>query len=286
MSRYLSPRSSLLLAIVLFLSGCSVKFYYNQLDWLVPWYVDDYVSLTPEQEVVLNDHLDEYLKWHRTEQLPVYADFLSWAASASANGLDDDEIQHIQHQVTEFTATMFTRLAPALVDLFASFSDQQVDELFESFEEENLDYREERIEISEEEHREDRAKDLTRLVERWTGELDEEQLQDIELWSQQYRRMSADFLASREQWQQELKQILERRGDMVYLQEALLDLFARRYSMRSAQYHEKFQFNEQLLKSLYARLDRSLSSYQRDNMIAELMDVASDFRYLSKQEGS
>lgn len=283
MSRYPSLWINLLLVIVIFLSGCSVKFYYNQLDWLVPWYVDDYVSLTAEQEVIFNNHLDEYLKWHRTEQLPVYADFLSWAASASKNGFDDSELQHIQQQMNEFTATMFARLAPALVDLFHSFSEEQVDELFDKLGRENLEYKEEKVEISEREHRDDRTKELTRLIERWTGELDGQQLQYIEQWSQHYKRMSADFLASREQWQEELKLVLQRRDDLDYLQKALLDLFARRYSKRSAQYHEKFQFNEQLLKSLYARLDRSLSSNQRKSMISKFMDIADDFRFLSKQ---
>jgi hypothetical protein len=283
MSRYPSLRISLLLAFVIFLSACSVKFYYNQLDWLVPWYVDDYVSLTDEQEEIFNHHLDEYLEWHRTEQLPVYADFLGWAASASKDGFDDSELQHIQHQVNEFTATMFARLAPALVDLFHTFSDEQVDELFDNFGRENLEYREEKIEISEREHRDDRAKELTRLVERWTGKLDGAQMQFIEQWSQQYRRMSADFLASREQWQKQLKVVLQRRQDRDYLQQALLDLFARRYSMRSERYQEKFQFNEQLLKSLYARLDQSLSTNQRQSMITELNDIAEDFRYLAKQ---
>jgi hypothetical protein len=273
----------LLLAIVIFLSGCTVKFYYNQLDWLVPWHVDDYVELTAEQEVIFDNHLDEYLEWHRTEQLPVYADFLSWAASASSNGFDESELQRIQTKVNEFTATMFTRLAPVLVDLFPSFSEEQVNELFDNFDENNLEYKEENIDISEVKHREDRAKELTRFIERWTGELDEPQLLYIEEWSQQYTLMSADFLTSRKQWQKELKRILQRRDDRNYLQEALLDLFARRYSMRSAQYQEKYQQNEQLLKSLYASLDRSLTSHQREKMITKFMDIADDFRYLSKK---
>jgi hypothetical protein len=283
MSRHILIRTGLIFIFALLISGCSIKIVYNQLDWLVPWYVDDYVSLTDEQEVIFNNHLDEYLRWHRTQQLPVYADFLDWAASASENGFDDIELQYVQQQMNQFTATMFTQLAPALVDLFQSFSDEQVDELFVSFTRENLDYREEKIEISEHEHREDRAEELTRLVERWTGELDEQQLQHVEQWSLQYKRMSTDFLVSREKWQQELKIILQRRDERDYLQTALLDLFARRYTRRTAYYQEKFQFNEQLLKSLYAALDRSLSPRQRQSMVSEFTDVADDFRQLAEQ---
>ena len=275
--------TGLLFGTIIFLTGCTVKFYYNQLDWLVPWYVDDYVSLTNQQEELLQEHLDEYLRWHRKEQLPVYADFLEWAASASEDGLDDNEIQHLQERVNFFIASMFTRLAPALVDLFQSFSDEQVEELFASFERENLEYVEERIDVTERKHREDRAEELTDLVERWTGNLDDPQLQYIENWSTQYRRMSADFLASRKKWQGELRLILQKRDDRDYLESALLDLFARRYSHRSAQYQEKFQHNEDLLRSLYAKLDDSLSSRQRQSMVTEFSSLANDFRYLASQ---
>ena len=275
--------TGLLFGTIIFLTGCTVKFYYNQLDWLVPWYVDDYVSLTNQQEDLLQEHLDEYLLWHRKEQLPVYADFLEWAASASEDGLDDDEIQHLQERINFFIASMFTRLAPALVDLFQSFSDEQVEELFASFERENLEYVEERIDVTERKHREDRAEELADLVERWTGNLDDPQMQYIENWSTQYKRMSADFLASRKKWQGELRLILQQRDDRDYLESALLDLFARRYSHRSAQYQEKFQFNEDLLRSLYAKLDQSLSSRQRQSMVTEFSSMASDFRYLASQ---
>ena len=275
---------SLLLITAVFLSGCSVKFYYNQLDWLVPWYVDDYVTLNAEQEVIFDAHLGDYLRWHRTEQLPVYADFLDWTASASTDGLDDTELQAIQDQVSAYTATMFTRLAPPLVDVFYSFSQEQVDELFDNFRRENLEYRKEKIEISEQQHRQERAEDVVSLVERWTGDLNDQQLQYIEEWSQQYRRMSADFLASREIWQKELKTVLLRRDDHEYLQQALLDLFRQRYSMRTRQYQEKYQFNEQLLKLLYSKLDQSLSQSQRDRMITELTALADDFRYLATRQ--
>ena len=275
--------TSLSVAAVILLSGCTVKFYYNQLDWLVPWYVDDYVSLTSQQEDMLQEHLDEYLLWHRKQQLPVYADFLEWAATASEDGLDSEEIQHLQERLNHFIATMFTRLAPALVDLFQSLSDEQVEELFANFENENLEYTEERIEISERKHREERAEELIDLVERWTGNLDDPQLQYIENWSNQYKRMSADFLASRKKWQGELRLILQQRDDRDYLESALLELFARRYSHRSAQYQEKFQFNEDLLRSLYAKLDQSLSSRQRLSMVTEFSSMADDFRYLAKQ---
>ena len=42
----------IVLTILLLVSvtGCSSKFAYNNLDWLVYWYVDDYIEFSDQQE--------------------------------------------------------------------------------------------------------------------------------------------------------------------------------------------------------------------------------------------
>ena len=60
----------LLLLFCLFLgTACSNKFFYNQLDWLIPWYVDDYVDLTLVQKENLDKQVEMLLQWHRGEEL-------------------------------------------------------------------------------------------------------------------------------------------------------------------------------------------------------------------------
>ena len=53
---------TLLLWIVL-LSGCSTKFAYNNIDWLVNWYIDDYVVLDTQQEKQFDAILDKWTAW-------------------------------------------------------------------------------------------------------------------------------------------------------------------------------------------------------------------------------
>ena len=57
---------------VLVLSACTTSFYYNRLDWLIPWYVDDYIDLSSEQKQSLKVKLEPYLNWHRQEELNNY----------------------------------------------------------------------------------------------------------------------------------------------------------------------------------------------------------------------
>lgn len=59
------------------LAGCSaVRLAYNQADTLLYWRLDGYVDLTAEQVPRVRASLDDYHRWHRRTQLPVYAELL------------------------------------------------------------------------------------------------------------------------------------------------------------------------------------------------------------------
>lgn len=273
----------LFITLILLLSGCAVKFIYNQLDWLIPWYLDDYVSLNSSQEKLFQERLQSYLDWHRKQQLPVYADFLDWVAMSSENGLSLKEIDELQARIEDLSAQLFARLAPALQDSFADLSDEQVTELFANLEQENEDYVEQFIETPEHKQRRKRVREVRKFIERWTGTLDEEQMKLIQLWSQDYALMGAEFMQSRVAWQQRLRYIMQRRDERSYLEQALHEIFSTRRRIRTQEYEKKLRENENLLKQLYLQLDKSLTQKQRSRMISKLKNYAADFRELSRQ---
>ena len=43
-------RAVAILVLVGMTSGCAVKLVYNQLDWLIPWYLSDYLDMNGEQD--------------------------------------------------------------------------------------------------------------------------------------------------------------------------------------------------------------------------------------------
>jgi len=51
----------------LVLTGCSSKLAYNNLDWLIYWYMDDYVELNDSQEAIFDIKLEGWIDWHREE---------------------------------------------------------------------------------------------------------------------------------------------------------------------------------------------------------------------------
>ncbi len=62
-------------------AGCGIGFLYNNLDRLVRWELDGVLAMTPDQKAFFETEFAALWRWHRTEELPRYADDLSrWAA--------------------------------------------------------------------------------------------------------------------------------------------------------------------------------------------------------------
>jgi hypothetical protein len=263
-------------------SACSVKFVYNQLDWLIPWYLDNYVSLNESQQNLLESRITGFLERHRHNQLPVYADFLQKAAQDVEDGLDQDELEQMVAGVTDYINLLSTHFGVALLDVFASLDTRQVDGLMANLGRENQEFRLKFVDTDSRRQRWKRKENMVEMIQRWTGELNPKQLGLIEQWSEQYQLMGDEFIQSRLQWQQQLRQVLQHRNQPQQLEQGITRLFGDRRSTRTEQHRRKFQYNENLLKRLFLTLDRSLTSEQRYHFVRKLNNYAEDFRELSE----
>ena len=269
--------------LALLMAGCAVRLVYNQLDWLVPWYLDDYIELEGPQEKLFKSRLESYLQWHRREQLPQYADFLEEVAAQAEKGLTREQIAAIQLRTEELAQAMVDRLQPDMIELFAMASDQQVDQLFKKFEEGNERYRKDYLEASPKEQRKQRAREARKYVERWTGSLNKDQRQLIRDWSRSYELMGPELAETRLAWQREFRRILELRHDRPAYEAAFRQLLANPTFGRSEALQKKFDRNQQALVALYLELEHSLSTDQRKRMVKKLRSYAGDFRVLATQ---
>ena len=272
-----------LVGVVLLISGCAVKFVYNQLDWAIPWYLDDYMSLNGTQEEVFEERLQKYLRWHRTTQLPEYGAFLEQVADDLEAGMTQDGIRRIQERTRELGSVLIERLVPDMVALFQHASDDQVKELFEKFREDNREYRKEYIEVSGKEQRKRRAKEIEAYVERWTGRLNSEQKELIREGTAQYALMGQEFLDARLAWQEEFRRILGLRQDQPAFEKALTGLLLAENFGQTDTFARKFDHNQQLLESLYFRLDKTLTKGQRSRAVEKLRSYAKDFHELARE---
>jgi len=85
-----------LLGCVCLTMGCSsTTFFYNRLDFILPWYVNDYADLNREQNNYLDELLDSFLQWHRTRELPCYLVLLDEVEGTLAQKLTPEDIAEL-----------------------------------------------------------------------------------------------------------------------------------------------------------------------------------------------
>lgn len=277
---------SLLAAMVMLvaLSGCAVKFVYNQLDWAIPWYLSDYLSLNGSQEAFFEKRLDQYLTWHRKTQLPKYGAFLEQVAGKVETGITEESIRWIQTRTRELGEILIVRLAPDMIELFQQTSDKQIAALYEKFAEDNEEYREEYVTAPEKKQRERRAEEIADYIERWTGSLTDEQLQLIREGTENYALMGEEFLQARIAWQDEFRRILAIRQNKQGFSEEMTALLMSDEYGQTPSFQEKLAHNQALLESLYFRLDKTLSKRQRQKAVNKLRSYAEDFHELAAED--
>lgn len=274
----------ILLTAALFISGCGIKFIYNQLDWMIPWYIEDYVSLNENQELLLDQNLTRYLVQHRQQQLPTYAKFFDDIANMVEDGLSDQDIDRLFKQTEQFRIQIFSTIPVSFGDIFLSLNDQQITEITIKLNHDLDDLTERYIDKKEFKQRDIRNEELDKFLEGRLGELNSKQKNLLEKWAQEYILIGPEFIQSRKLWQNQLLEVLHQRHKDNNFQSRLSALFKNRYLGRTKQHQKKIDFNERLLRQLYLDIDKSMDSYQRQKLVNNIRDYAEDFRLLSNQK--
>ncbi|WP_275544435.1 MULTISPECIES: DUF6279 family lipoprotein [unclassified Pseudomonas] len=204
----------LLLVITLLLSACSrVGLAYRNLDWLIPWKLNDYVALTSEQSAWLKPQLQEHLAWHCNAELPRYLDWLQ----RSQQALSSRDGELITRQLAEVEPAMqriAVEITPSTIELLRGLSPRQVEQLLASLDEQNAKLREEFLEPPLQEQIDRRAERMEERLQPWFGELNAEQRERVQQWAQGLGDQNQIWMDNRLAWQQALRETLEvRRGD-------------------------------------------------------------------------
>ncbi len=95
-------------ALLLAVAGCStLRLGYGNGGQLAWWWLDGYMDFGSEQTPRVRQAVDRWFAWHRTTQLPDYADLLSRAAAALP-------VPTTAQEVCRWQAEVLDRLRPAL----------------------------------------------------------------------------------------------------------------------------------------------------------------------------
>ena len=277
-------RAVVVLLLVGMTSGCAVKLVYNQLDWLIPWYLSDYLDMNGEQDAFFDKRLQRYLAWHRKSQLPEYAALLRGVADDVNDGLNEQEIQRFQSETERLAGVLMEYLAPDVVAVFADASDEQLTQLYDALDKDGERYRKRYVKQTLQQQQESQVEDVIDTIERWTGSLNKEQEQLVSHWGEQYQPMGDELYQAGLKWRAEFKQTLEGREESALYSSRLTSLLTTPDFGWSDAFQMKMLENKQSLSKLYFALDKTFSKKQRKRIINTLRDYAEDFEQLAKED--
>ncbi|ACL71682.1 conserved hypothetical protein [Thioalkalivibrio sulfidiphilus HL-EbGr7] len=274
----------LVLAVLLLgLSGCTVRFVYNQLDWLAPWYLRNYVTLDDAQRAMLDERLAVRLDWHCSSELPRYAQWLrSVEADLRAGEVSAQRLSAHLEVAEIFLRSLGSRLPPDAAALLVTFSDVQIEELFENLEDRLADNRKEFVDKPAEVLQQERAERIERRLRRWLGRLNTAQQARLEAWSVGLAPFGEPWLENRARWQADLREAIEGlRHDPLALEARLETLLVYPERGWSEEYRTRMDFNREQTLALLVDLYRLSSERQRERLISRIGSLARDFERLS-----
>ena len=267
----------LLLCLSLLISACSrAGLAYRNLDWLVPWRLNDYLNLDSQQQAWLKPRLQTHLQWHCSAELPRYVDWLQTTESILAQPQPDSS--QLLEQFAQFDAALNRigiEITPTAIELLQGLSEQQVRELYAAMDEDNLEDRQDFLDpplatqISERQ---------TRMQERlrpWLGRLNSAQTKHIATWANSLGEQNRLWLENRQLWQAELRKVVAER-DSADFAERVTRLLQQRESFYSDEYRASYGRSRQALATLFSQLLGSSDEAQRERLSHRLRDLRRD----------
>ena len=278
-----APRRRLvLLVFVLGLASCSsTSFFYNRLDFIVPWYIDDYVNLDRGQEDFLEERLDPFLTWHRREELPRYVETVAYFEDAVSDSLEREELEAIQEDFEAAYRRLESRGMEWMLALGAELTDEQMDELLENFEERQEEFEKEYLERDDEEFVADSYERLKDNLEDYMGRLDKEQRAIAQRASQELVRADNEWHQEQQRWLERLRVILAREPGW---EDRLMQAIAEREENFTPQYTAAIEHNTQILGAAFAEIINSRSEKQDKKLRGKLGELRNDLLALSTQD--
>jgi hypothetical protein len=267
----------------LLLLGCGVKTAYNNLDLLIPWYVDDLITLNDEQQAALEKRLAEVISWHRTTQLTEYSAFMRKTRHQLEDGVSAQDLDEVFAEAEKSWQILIGKITPELVDILLTASDQQKQELFANIEKQNEEFKKDYLYLSEEQRRQDRVKAIQKNFRRWLGSLNEAQKKTIEHYASNFIPIHNDRWLFRLQWQKEIRKLLYDDPAKPEVRENLEKLFVGMQDLYPQEYKNKRLVNIKLVKEMILQMNGTISSEQFEHLFKRIESYATTFEELAVQ---
>lgn len=273
-----------LLVLISMIIACSPRVLYPNLDWLIPWYVDDYVSLNRSQSSQVSERLVQQLDWHCRTQLPQYAVFFREIlrdVENEAQALTVERLEVYNDRLSEYWYTILRQIAPDIIDILVSATDEQIAELYENLENKNREMESTFVEPPPEEVIRIRQKRMQKRLSYWFSNLTASQKQAVTDWSIQLEPIADEWIAHRRTVQHTAMRLAKRRDNTVKFKTEFFDLLINSQKLKAENYQKKIDINTERTLAMLAELSKTLTPTQKTHFSSRLQSLATDLDRLS-----
>jgi hypothetical protein len=269
--------------LVFVLGGCfSVKFLYNQMDWFTVWYINDLFDLRKDQKEELRSSVERILDWHRTSQLPEYAEFCLQLEKDAAGTLTPEVIGLRYDEMIRLWDELLLHAMPEIGDFFLSLDQEQVDDFLVRVEEENEELWAEYGGRTAEERIKRRTRAAIKGTQRLTGKLSRSQKEIVGAYMATLADNAEKWIERRRKWQSEFHALLENRSDESQFRQQLSALMIDPNRFDGPDYRTQVERNRQIVFAMLADVAANLSDRQQAQFNRRLRDFAADFTDLAE----
>ena len=273
-----------LLAVIssILLSGCSFSFVYNNLDWWVNWYLDDYVVLDKAQQEKFDNSFERLHHWHRQTQLIRYAEQLKLLKQQVNDGISAEQLSEHLKGMNSHWVNVREQAKPDLIELTYLLSSEQRTELIESLEERNKEIIEEREERTREEWVKQECISQQKEFREWVGKLTKTQKNTICEMSGEFQSTFDYWIGYRKLWLQGFTESLDTNIDKSMYQQLFAELIANPEKLRSDEYNQVREKNNQAFANIFHYMMNNLTQKQLKRFNKRLQNYIDDFIELSE----
>ena len=269
------------LVISVFASGCTIKLAYNFLDWGLYWELKDYVKFNRDQRLQVKNEISQLIDWHRSDELPQYADELEKLSIGLESGMTVEQLEKSYDNLRDSWQRIIIKTLPAAVDIISNLNDQQINDFFDMLIEKEGDDAKDIESGTSARTLEEREAYVSEKVSDVIGELNEAQKALIAQWARRMEPTKEFSLVQAIKWRTRMQVALAQRHDEQQLEKNLMVLFANPNQLRSANYRRVIEKNKHLVMQLLFDLNQTLTSQQRSKLVKKLNGFIADFRDLS-----
>ncbi|MGF1690235.1 DUF6279 family lipoprotein [Photobacterium kagoshimensis] len=264
------------------LTGCVLRLGYNTLNFWIPYYVSDYVSLDSAQERAFEANLDKALEEHRQKELPKIHRLISSLQVDLEQPLSFHQISQYHDKFTAIGQESATIFVPTFSSMLRSLNDQQRQQFNKKIAGDIEKLRQERAVLTTKQKIKKRSTGLQKTAKQWLGTLTNKQRALLTELAGYQVEMEPTFFSVRENFLSDWKTLMAEPQSGAFQQQLTVtvhQLLA--FENPAAEKELLFYLNRRF--DVMRRLNHSLTDDQRDHLQGLLTGLRKDIAKLIYQ---